>query len=286
MISIAWGSEIAGSVIGMNIRSPSLSGGMNSLPIRGTSATAPANTSTAAAERQDAVAERPAEHRPVQPDERAHDRVRAPRRAPCRRSGGVQSTGTRVTERIVAPTIAKVLVKASGWKSLPSWPVSANTGTKARMMMAIEKKIGRPTRRVASSTVAATRRAVAQVDAALLDEAERVLGDDDGRVHQHADGDGDAGQRHDVRRDPEVAHEEKGREHGERDRDRDDQHRAEVEQEQDVHEGDDDRLLDQGALERGDGPLDQRRAVVEGDDPDARRQPGLERRDLLLDAAR
>ena len=39
---------MAGSVTGMNIRSPSLSGGMNSRPIRGTSDTAPANTRTAA----------------------------------------------------------------------------------------------------------------------------------------------------------------------------------------------------------------------------------------------
>ena len=63
-----------------------------------------------------------------------------------------------MTESRVAPTIEKVLVKASGWKSLPSWPVSANTGMKARMMMAIEKKIGRPTRWVASRTVSSTRR--------------------------------------------------------------------------------------------------------------------------------
>jgi hypothetical protein len=83
-----------------------------------------------------------------------------------------------------------------------------------------------------------------------------------------------AGQGHDVRRDPEVAHEEKGREHGERDRYGDDQDRAQVEQKQDVHEGDDDRLLDQGPLERGGGPLDEDRPVVEGDDPDTRRQPG------------
>ena len=30
-------------------------------------------------------------------------------------------------------------------KEFPSCPVSANTGTKARMMIAIAKKIGRPT---------------------------------------------------------------------------------------------------------------------------------------------
>ena len=46
-MSIAWGSEIDGSVTGMNIKSPSFSGGMNSFPIRGTSASAPATVTTA-----------------------------------------------------------------------------------------------------------------------------------------------------------------------------------------------------------------------------------------------
>ena len=48
VISIAWGSEIAGSVTGMNMRSPSVRGGMNSAPIRGTRARAPARTRAAA----------------------------------------------------------------------------------------------------------------------------------------------------------------------------------------------------------------------------------------------
>ena len=47
-MSMAWGSEMAGSVTGINIRSPSLRGGMNSRPMRGTSETAPANTRAAA----------------------------------------------------------------------------------------------------------------------------------------------------------------------------------------------------------------------------------------------
>ena len=55
-----------------------------------------------------------------------------------------------------------------------------------------------------------------------------------------------------------------------------------MEQEEHVHERDDDRLFDQGALERLDGALDERRAVVERHDPHARRQPRLERPDLLL----
>jgi len=43
-ISMACPRPIAGSVTGMNIRSPSLSGGMNSVPMRGSNATAPTTT--------------------------------------------------------------------------------------------------------------------------------------------------------------------------------------------------------------------------------------------------
>ena len=179
--------------------------------------------------------------------------------------------------------MAKVLVKARGWKSLPSCPVSANTGMNARMMMVIEKKIGRPTRCVASRTVSSTRRAVPRVDPSLLQEAERVLGHHDGGVDEHADRDGDAGQRHQVRRDAEVAHEEERRQHGQRDRDRHDEHRPEVKEEQHVHQRDDQRLLEQRALERRHGPLDQPRPVVEGHDPDAGRKSGLQGGDLRLD---
>jgi hypothetical protein len=48
-ISTACVKPMAGSVTGMNNRCPSFNGGMNSLPIRGIIATAPANTRTAAA---------------------------------------------------------------------------------------------------------------------------------------------------------------------------------------------------------------------------------------------
>src|SRR5213593_2223788 len=109
----------------------------------------------------------------------------------------LQRTGTSVTDRIVAPTMENVLVKASGWKSLPSCPVSAKTGMNARMMIAIEKKIGRPTSRVASSTVSVTRLR-SRGSTPLLHEPEGVLGHDDRCVDEHADGDGDPGERHDV----------------------------------------------------------------------------------------
>ena len=123
--------------------------------------------------------------------------------------------------------------------------------------------------------------AIPRVHSTLLDKAEGVLGDDDRRVHEHADGDRDAGQGHDVGGEPEIAHEEERRQDGQRQRDRHDEDRTDVEQEEHVHERDDDRLFDQGALERLDGALDERRAVVERHDPHARRQPRLERSDLL-----
>jgi len=74
----------------------------------------------------------------------------------------VQSTGTSVTASSVAPTIAKVFVQASGWKSFPSWPVSAKIGTKASTMMPIAKKIGRPTCCEAASTVCQVSSAVSR----------------------------------------------------------------------------------------------------------------------------
>ncbi len=65
----------------------------------------------------------------------------------------VHSTGTSVTARMVEPNIAKVLVNASGWNIFPSMPVRANTGTNARMMITIAKKIGRPTSLAAFSVI-------------------------------------------------------------------------------------------------------------------------------------
>ena len=61
------------------------------------------------------------------------------------RTSKLHNTGTTVTASSVEPTIANVFVHASGWNNLPSCPVSANTGTNARMMIAIAKKMGRPT---------------------------------------------------------------------------------------------------------------------------------------------
>jgi len=56
----------------------------------------------------------------------------------------------------VALTIAKVW-QSERVKSFPSCPVSANTGTNARMIIAIEKNVDGPTSLVARKTVSKTR---------------------------------------------------------------------------------------------------------------------------------
>ena len=179
--------------------------------------------------------------------------------------------------------MAKVLVNASGWKSFPSSPVSENTGRNARMMIAIEKKIGLPIWWDASRTASSSgrRRPFLLVE---LEAAEAVLGDDDPGVHQDADGDRDPHQRHDVGRDAEGPHQQERDQDGDRERRRDDQDRAEVRQEEHVGEDDQQRLLDQRAAQRAHGAVDQTRAIVEGDDAHSRREPALDLRDLRLDA--
>ena len=54
-------------------------------------------------------------------------------------------TGARVTERKAAKNMAKVLVKARGLKSLPSWASRVKMGRKETVMINREKKRGRPT---------------------------------------------------------------------------------------------------------------------------------------------
>ena len=56
----------------------------------------------------------------------------------------VISTGTSVIDSSDATTIADVFVNASGRNMRPSCASSRKTGTNETMMMASEKKIGRP----------------------------------------------------------------------------------------------------------------------------------------------
>ena len=60
------------------------------------------------------------------------------------------STGTSVIDSSNDPAIANVMVSAIGLNSLPSRPVSENSGRKTTMMMMIAKAIGLITSRAAS----------------------------------------------------------------------------------------------------------------------------------------
>ena len=175
--------------------------------------------------------------------------------------------------------MAKVLVKASGWNILPSMPVSAKTGTKARMMMTMAKEMGRPTSaRGVERDFPDVIAIVAVLLLVLFGLADDVFGHDDACVDEHADGDGDAAERHDVRRDACALHEEECAEHSERQRNRDDEDAAEMPEKKDVGERDEDDLFDQRVAQRVDGVIDEDAAVVERDDVDARREGRAESR--------
>ena len=108
-----------------------------------------------------------------------------------------------------------------------------------------------------------------QVVRCLRQFALDVFDDHHRRVHQHADGDGQAAQAHQIGREAEDAHENEGGQGREGQHDGDHQGRAQVaekgEQEQDhQHDG-----LQQGLGHGADGPIDQVAAIVKGLDGDA-----------------
>ena len=110
-----------------------------------------------------------------------------------------------------------------------------------------------------------------------------VLHHDDPGIHQHADGDGNTPQGHDVGGDPHQLHGDEGDQHRDRQGQDDHQGALEVEQEDQDHQRDDDRFLQQACLQGIDGPLDQVGAVVGDHDLHAGRQPFLQFLDLDLD---
>ncbi len=130
-------------------------------------------------------------------------------------------------------------------------------------MIAIEKNTGRPTSRVDSSTVSRCASAVSRIDVALLDVTEGILRDDDAGIDEHADGDRNPREAHDVRGNAGVVHAEERGEHRQRKRNRDDENRAHVHKEDDVGEGDERNLLNERVSQRVHGLLDQIGAVVE-----------------------
>ncbi len=106
--------------------------------------------------------------------------------------------------------------------------------------------------------------------------ADDVFDDHDRAVHQHADGDGQAAQRHQVGGHAELLHQNESDEHRQRQRQGHDQRGAQVAEEQhqqddDQHDGFGERLGD-----RADGALHQAAAVVEDLGRHALRQGGCE----------
>jgi hypothetical protein len=108
----------------------------------------------------------------------------------------------------------------------------------------------------------------------LLRLANHVFGHHNARVDEHADGDGDSSQRHDVRRDARALHEQERAQHRERQRNGDDKNAAEVPEEEHVRQRDQNDLFNQRVAQRVDGMIDEDAAVVERNDLHARGKPG------------
>ena len=117
----------------------------------------------------------------------------------------------------------------------------------------------------------------------MLCLANHVFGHHDSRIDEHADGDGDSAQRHDVRRDARAFHEQERAQHRERQRNGDDENAAEVPEEEHVRQRDQNDLFNQRVAQRVHRMIDENAAVIEGNDRYARRKPRLNLADLLLD---
>ena len=121
-------------------------------------------------------------------------------------------------------------------------------------MIAREKKMARPTclargdDRLQPFPGPLLRRHLRQVAVAVLHH-------DDPGINQHADGNGDTAQGHDVGGDPHQLHGDEGDQHRDRQGEDDDQGALEVEQEDQDHQGDDDGFLQQVLLQGVDGPM-------------------------------
>ena len=120
---------------------------------------------------------------------------------PQRRSGrsiSEASVGITVTVSSSAQPRAMLMVYASGANILPSMPCSEAIGRKTTMITATPKTIGRRT------SAAAWRDQLATIAAGVAtQQPHRVLDQHDRAVAEHADGDREARQGHQVRRHPE-----------------------------------------------------------------------------------
>ena len=109
-----------------------------------------------------------------------------------------------------------------------------------------------------------------------------VLHHHDTGIHHGTDGDGNPPQTHDVGIDPQAAHGNKGRQHSHRQHQYGHQRAAQMEQEQGTDQRHYAALLQQGAFEGSDGPLDERRSIVGSNQLHPVRQCLLQGGKLLL----
>src|SRR5262245_24846555 len=147
----------------------------------------------------------------------------------------------------------------------------------------------------------------ADSSASLYDDLARIAGDgsiaellfqvmrgvfdhDDGLIDQNADGNGDAGQRHDVGLDVDDAELAQNPHRQERKQDRqgqrhaDDEHRADVHEDKQDGDRGDDNLMPHHLDKCVQGTMNESGAVIGGNDADALGQGGLQLLNLRLDA--
>ena len=177
----------------------------------------------------------------------------------------VISTGTRVMARMEEAAMAKVLVKARGRNIRPSWASSRNTGMKEMMMITSEKKMALPTCWPDVTIVAVL---LLLLVASLGELPVGVLHHHDRRIHQHADGERDPSQGHDVGGDAQEVHGDEGDDDGNGQGENRHEGGAKMEKKDDDDEADDDHLFDQRFLQALDRKVDQLRSIVGGNDLD------------------
>ncbi len=143
-------SDVAGMLVTRNMISCSFSVGMNSLPRKGIVASEATSARTAvpstvrgcASERSSKGAYSLFRCRMTQGSDSAFTRITR-----------LASTGISATVRIIDPVMAKIMLMASGLKSLPSSPSSDSSGMNTTPMIRMPKAMGLITSRAACRTM-------------------------------------------------------------------------------------------------------------------------------------
>ena len=119
---------------------------------------------------------------------------------------------------------------------------------------------------------------------ALRELSDDVLDHHHGGIDQHADGDRQSAERHQIGRESELLHQDEGGQRRQRQDQRHGQGRARIAEKEHQQHDDQDRGLDQRLGDGMDRALDQHAAVVEDIEPDALGQTGRQFIELGLDA--